>query len=87
MVVNVNVARTTGLQPCRCVVGLRAPAFLVVDVRGWLVAEGAEGRVLQKNAPQIGVLLVPCRLFGAYSFQPLALLLLRQEVVYATLGS
>jgi hypothetical protein len=33
-------------------------------------------------------LLVPCRLLGAYSFQPLALLLLlRQEVVYAVLGS
>jgi hypothetical protein len=26
-------------------------------------------------------------LLGAYSFQPLALLLLRQEVVYATRGS
>jgi hypothetical protein len=32
-------------------------------------------------------LLVPCRLLGAYSFKPLALLLLRQEVVYATRGS
>jgi hypothetical protein len=85
--VDVNVAGTTGLQPCRCFVGLRAPAFLVVNVRGWLVAYGAEGRLLQKYAPQFGVFLVPCRLLGAYSFQPLALPLLRQEVVYATRGS
>ena len=87
MVVYVSVAGTTGLQPCRCFVGLRAPALLVVDVGGWLVADKAEGRILQENAPQFGVLLVPCRLLGAYSFQPLALLLLRQEVVYATRGS
>lgn len=85
--VNVDVAGTTGLQPCRCFVGLRASALLVVDVRGWLVTEGAEGRLLQENAPQFGVLFVPCRLLGAYSFQPLALLLLWQEVVYATRGS
>ena len=85
---DVNVARTTGLKPCRCVVGFGAPAFFVVNVRGWLVANKAEGRVLQKNAPQFGVFLIPCRLLRAYSFQPLALLLLlRQEVVYATLGS
>ena len=84
---DVNVARTTGLKPCRCVVGFGAPAFFVVNVGGWLVANGAEGQVLQKNAPQIGVLLIPCRLLRAYSFQPLAFLLLRQEVVYATLGS
>jgi hypothetical protein len=32
-------------------------------------------------------LFVPCRLLGAYSFKPQALLLLRQEVVYATRGS
>ena len=85
--VNVSVAGTTGLQPCRCFVGLRASAFLVVDVRGWLVAYGAEGRFLQKYAPQFGVFLISCRLLGAYSFKPLALLLLRQEVVYATRGS
>jgi hypothetical protein len=87
VVVYVSVAGTTGLQPCRCFVGLRASAFLVVDVRGWLVAYGAEGRLLQENAPQFGVFLVPCRLLGAYSFKPLALLLLRQEEVYATRGS
>jgi hypothetical protein len=85
--VNVDVAGTTGLQPCRCVVGLRASAFLVVDVRGWLVTDKAKGRFLQKYAPQFGVLFVPCRLLGAYSFQPQALLFLRQEVVYATRGS
>ena len=84
---DVDVALATGLKPCRCVVSLGAPAFFVVDVRGWLVANGAEGRVLQKNAPQIGVLLVPCRLLRADSPEPFALLLLRQEVVYTTLGS
>ena len=85
---NVDVAGTTGLQPCRCFVGLRASALLVVNVGGWLVADKAEGRFLQKYAPQIGVFFVPCRLLGAYSFKPLALLLLlRQEVVYATRGS
>jgi hypothetical protein len=60
VIVNVDVAGTTGLQPCRCFVGFGAPAFLVVDVRGWLIAYGAEGRLLQENAPQFGVLLVPC---------------------------
>lgn len=87
MVVDVDVARTTGLKPCRCVVSLGAPAFFVVNVRGWLIADGTEGRVLQKNAPQFGVLLVPCRLLGAYSPESFALLLLRQEVVYAVRGS
>jgi hypothetical protein len=85
--VNVDVAGTTGLQPCRCFVGLRASAFFVVDVRGWLVTDKAEGRILQENAPQFGIFPVPCRLLGAYSFKPLALLLFRQEVVYAVRGS
>ena len=87
MVVDVDVARTTNLNPSRCVVGFGAPAFLVVNVRGWLVADKAEGRVLQKNAPKFGVFLVPCRLLGAYFPEPLAFLLLRQEVVYAVRGS
>jgi len=87
VVVYVGVTRTTGLQPCRCFVGLRAPAFLVVDVGGWLVTNGAEGRFLQKYAPQFGVFLVPCRLLGAYPSEPQAFLFLRQEVVYVTRGS
>ena len=87
MVVDVSVTGTTGLKPCRCLIGFRAPAFLVVNVGGGLVANGAEGRFLQKYAPQFDVFPVLCRLLGAYSFKPQAFLFLRQEVVYVTRGS
>jgi len=87
VVVDLSMTLAAQLQPCRCFVGLRAPAFLVVDVRSWLVAEGAEGRFLQKDAPQFGVFPVLCRLLGAYPSEPQALLFLRQEEVYVTRGS
>jgi hypothetical protein len=65
----VCVALAAYANPCGCVVSLRAPAFLVMDVSGLFLADVAGWRHEQKVESQFAVLTYPLTLLAADPFE------------------